>query len=287
MTDSTAIINLGEFVKPATILVEKVSDAVGGLFLPWQIRRVAEANVQADVITATGQIHITDLHRRAAARFVREEAQKQLNMESITRQALPLLSETATPSEMANDWITNFYDKCRLVSDEEMQKLWAHLLAAEANSPGEYSKRTVNLLASLDKEDAVLFTSLCSFVWLLPLANPLIYDEQAEIYKSAGLQFARLTHLDAIGLISFNASADIGIFDYPEPRIASYYGEPVHLLFADKPDFRIGKVIFTKSGRELARICSSPPAPLFKQYVIDLWREFGYIVEEPAGGALA
>ena len=35
--------NLGDLTKPATVLVEKISDAVGGLFKPWQIVRVANA----------------------------------------------------------------------------------------------------------------------------------------------------------------------------------------------------------------------------------------------------
>jgi hypothetical protein len=41
----------------------------------------------------------------------------------------------------------------------EMQNLWAQVLAGEANSPGTYSKRTVNFLSSLDKKDAALIYS--------------------------------------------------------------------------------------------------------------------------------
>jgi Protein of unknown function (DUF2806) len=48
-----------------------------------------------------------------------------------------------------DDWITNFFDKCRIVSDEEMQQIWAKVLAVEANKPGTYSKRTVNFLSSV------------------------------------------------------------------------------------------------------------------------------------------
>ena len=76
------------------------------------------------------------------------------------------------------DWMANFFDKCRIISDEEMQGLWAKVLSGEANAPGSYSKRTVNFLASMDKEDAALFTALCGFAWSFPggYANPLIYN---------------------------------------------------------------------------------------------------------------
>ena len=35
---------------------------------------------------------------------------------------------------MEEDWIANFFDKCRIVSDSEMQSLWARVLAGEANA---------------------------------------------------------------------------------------------------------------------------------------------------------
>ncbi len=44
MNETTALSNIGELSKPATVLIEKVSDAIGGIFRPWQIRRVALAN---------------------------------------------------------------------------------------------------------------------------------------------------------------------------------------------------------------------------------------------------
>lgn len=85
-------------------------------------------------------------------RFVDEEALRQQNMEKITEKALPLLNEGSDPSAMEDDWVTNFFDKSRIISDEEMQSLWSSVLAGEANAPGTYSKRTVNFLSDLDKK---------------------------------------------------------------------------------------------------------------------------------------
>ena len=58
-----------------------------------------------------------------------------MNMEGITAKALPLLNENAGPDSMDNDWIVNFFDKSRIVSDDEMQNLWSRVLAGEANAP--------------------------------------------------------------------------------------------------------------------------------------------------------
>ncbi len=78
------------------------------------------------------------------------------------------------------------------ISDDEMQTLWAKVLAGEANSPGTYSKRTVNLLSDLDKKDALLFQSLCRFGWFIGNFTPLVFDPQAEIYNKAGINFAMI-----------------------------------------------------------------------------------------------
>ena len=37
-----------------------------------------------------------------------------------------------------DDWIIKFFDKNRLVTDEDVQDLWASILAGEANSAGSY-----------------------------------------------------------------------------------------------------------------------------------------------------
>jgi hypothetical protein len=173
-----SLVNLGDLSKPATVLIEKISEAVGGVFKPFQITRVAKAEAEAEVIRAEAQIQVSDLQRRAMYRFLAEEARKQSNIESITGNALPLLTEGSSPQNVENDWITNFFDKSRIISDEEMQKLWSKVLAGESNRPGAFSKRTVNLLADLDKRDAELFTHLCGFVWVIGSLTPLIFDVQ-------------------------------------------------------------------------------------------------------------
>ena len=136
MAQDGSLINLGELSKPATVLIEKISDAIGGIFQPYQIRRVAEAQAQAEKIQAVSRIEITELQRRAVQRFLAEEAIKQNNIESITRRALTDVRENARPEQVEDDWIANFFDKCRLISDDQMQTLWSKVLAGEANSQG-------------------------------------------------------------------------------------------------------------------------------------------------------
>ena len=202
--------SLGEgLTKPATVLIEKVSGAVGGIFRPAQIRRIAKAEADAARIHAASEIEITDLQRRAALRWIDEEAQHQLNMEKITRRALPLLNENATPQDMGNDWIANFFGKCRGISDDDMQDLWARILAGEANTPSSFSRQTINLLESLGPREAELFTSVCRFTWDMKghganvVRCPVIFtsDTVQQIYTENDINFSSLDRLAELGLI--------------------------------------------------------------------------------------
>jgi hypothetical protein len=58
MTDeiNESLANLGDLSKPADTLIRKVSKAVGGLFKPYQIKRIARAEAEAAVIKAQADI---------------------------------------------------------------------------------------------------------------------------------------------------------------------------------------------------------------------------------------
>lgn len=276
MPDETnnSLINLGNISKPADTLIKKVSKAVGVIFEPYQIKRIAEAEAKAAVIRAQSDIQITELQRRAMHRLLEEEAQKQKNIEDITSQALPLLSDKTDAEAMNDDWITNFFDKSRIVADKEMQELWARVLAGEANVPGTYSKRTVNFLGDLDKVDADLFTKLCGFGWKIDDFVPLVFDIKEKIYKDNSITFGALSHLESIGLIKFDQLSDFIHIKLPKKFNVLYYGQPLKLEMPNEEDneLQIGHVILTRVGQELAPICGSNPVAGFMEYVKEIWK---------------
>lgn len=273
---SNSLINLGDLTKPADTLIKKISNAVGVLYEPYQTRRVAKAKADAALTQAKSEIQITDLHRRAARRFVEEEAQRQKNMEDITAKAVPQLNENAKPESVDDDWVVNFFDKARIVSDNEMQQLWSRVLAGEANAPGSYSRRTVNFLSALDKTEAESFSKLCGFGWMIGDVVPLVFDVQAGIYNKYGINFNTLSHLESIGLVQFDALAGFQRLGFPKNIVLFYYGKPLTLNFPNEADneLEIGKTLLTRIGQELAPICGSQPVEGFWEYVKDQWKQY-------------
>jgi len=273
--NSRSLVNLGNLSKPADTLIKKVSSAVGGLFAPYQVKRLAKAEAEASLISAKAEIEVTELHRRAMHRFVEEEASRQKNMEDITEQAISGLGEDSDPSDVEDDWISNFFEKARIVSDKEMQELWAKVLSGEANRPGSYSRRTVNLIADLDKKDALLFSRLCSYGWMIGNIVPLVFDVQEEIYNRNGINFNSLSHLETLGLIQFNNIAGFSRLQLPKRFAVTYYGRPLQLEMEHENDnkLELGKVLLTQAGQELAPVCGSTPADGFFEYVQEKWKK--------------
>lgn len=279
---SNPLVDLSGPSKAAIALVEKISEGIGGIAAPWQIKRVAKAKIDAAHSAAEvarievhSDIEIADLHQRAEQRRIKENMRHQKNMEDIIAQAVPDVNETAKPDDMEDDWIANFFDKCRRVSDTEMQSLWARVLAGEANAPGTYAKRTVNLIAELDKSEAELFTKFCGFGWRHIDFAPLVFDQQAEIYTKHGIDFNALSHLEDIGLIQFQTRG-FKWLDLPKTVILHYYDKSLLLELPEDlgNQLSIGKTYLTKIGEELAPISGSKPVDGFYEYVKDQWKQY-------------
>ncbi len=262
--------------KPATVLVEKISDAVGGIAKPYQIVRVAKAEAKADRIRTESEIQLEDLRLRAASRFVEEETRKQLNMENITGRALPHVTADASPQDMKVDWITNFFDKSRLVADEEMQELWAHVLAGEANTPGTFSRKTINTLSDMEKRDAELFRSLCRFLWTMGGESNVVIFPSEEIFLRNDVLFEDISDIESLGLVRLSPE---GLFFREESgskRIeAQYFSHraEVVLRIGAESDYVLdsGQVLLTGAGRQLASICSTTPVEGMFEYICSKW----------------
>lgn len=270
MGNGNSIISLGDLAKPATVLIEKVSNAVGVLYEPRRIRKKAEAEAVADKIKALAGIELTEIQQRGIERMVQQEARKQENIERITAQAASQLPPNANTEALEEDWVAHFFDKCEKVSNEEMQSLWSRLLAGEATTPGTYSKRTVDFIATMDRKDAELFTKFCQFTWMIGALTPLVFDVSDEIYTKNDINFTALKHLDSIGLISFESTSGYKRFGFGKRAVIYYFGQPTLVEFPKETEneIKLGQTLFTQAGLELVTICGARRNQEFYEYAI-------------------
>jgi hypothetical protein len=283
MTDGgTPLAIFGDLSKPVNTLIERVSDAVGGIAKPGQIIRVAKAEVKAEIIRAEGRVQITELERRALERMVREEGKKQENIESITAKAIPHVKTDAKPEDISADWLAHFFDRNRLTSDNDMQELWARVLAGEANVPGSFAKRTVDLVAALDKADAKLFTTISTCCWMMTRPTLCMLPVEAHATQKLGITFNQLKHLDAIGLVHFEPLSGYIRTKLPQETTFAYYGKHVQLVFPkDEFNLVIGSCLYTQAGEQLVSICGSTPSQSYLEAQMEKWMNEGVSVSAP------
>lgn len=271
MADGNSIINLGDLAKPATVLIEKVSNAVGIIYEPRRIKNQAKAEVEAEKIKALAGIELSDIQQRGIERLVHQEAKKQQNIEDITAQAASNLTDDAKVEQLEEDWVAHFFDKCERVSDEKMQSLWSSLLSGEATAPGTFSKRTVDFVSSMDKKDAELFSRFCQFTWVIGEPRPLIFDIADNIYIKNGISFDAIKHLEDIGLVTLEMSVGYILRGFGKSAHIYYFDEltKIELPSNDpKNSIKVGKAFFTQTGKELFRVCNANKNLEFYEYAL-------------------
>ena len=205
-------------------------------------------------------------------------------MENMIEKSLAYLTTDSSPETMDDDWLTNLFHHARNTSDEVMQDTWARILAGEANTNGSYTKRTVNMMAELEKSDAVLFSKLVDYCWNFNGDVPIVFDTDDDIYEKNGITFSKLNHLASIGLVTFETLAGYvqsqdgtgGKFE------CSYQGTNYTIQKPEGKESKvsIGKILFTQQGLELAQVCTRERIDSFEEYVIKKLESDGSIVNK-------
>ena len=262
---------------------EQAAEGLRGFFKPWQIVRLAKAKAEAALIRAQSEIDVEDLHRRADQRRAAEDVVQQLNMEQIIDKAALQLTDGADGERVDRDWTANFFDKARNVSNDDMQSLWARVLAGEVNAPGTFSRRTINAIADLDRRDCEMFTKACGF--LVDFGGPalLIHDINDPLYTQCGIEYGMVSHLDNIGLLDFHSNGQFTLTIPPGEDTATYFGTSFHMTIPQEPlnVVSMGRVRLTEMGRELAAIAGGQSVPGFADYLRQRWASF--LVDPPPG----
>ena len=283
-------------------LIEKISDATGVLYEPTRVVRRAKAEAKAAIMRAEADVEIADIQQRAAQRFINEQIHYQTNMEAIIEKASSRISDDASPESVGNDWLLSFFDKCRTVSEDEMQELWARVLAGEAERPGNTSAQTLSILQNLDQRTANLFRTLCS------LSVSSDHEEDARVptlglnagnngLEKYGLNYRTLLILIEHGLIlsSFTNWHDhincVGrvlttnpplIFRVPfTHQLRNWVLVPTHEK-AVKSELKIQGITFTESGRQLLKAVDRVPTEKYTQDLKNLFLKQNLLMSEVA-----
>ena len=104
-----------------------------------------------------------DIAETVRQRIQFQEEKRHRNIGSVVGQTAEQLGDNEVPDqEPDHDWTARFFNYIQDVSSEEMQLLWAKVLAGQIEQPGSVSIRALSILRNLDQASAKLFQVLCS-----------------------------------------------------------------------------------------------------------------------------
>ena len=88
-----------------------------------------------------------------------EEVQNN-NRANILEKAQKYTKNDTNCSDIDSVWLMNFFDECKNINDEQMQEIFASILAGEMDHPGTFSLRTLGVLKMLESKEAESFSKL-------------------------------------------------------------------------------------------------------------------------------
>ena len=224
-----------------------------------------------------------DIAQKVNQRIQFQEEKRQRNIESVVRQAATELGNKDVPdNETDHDWTARFFGEVQDVSSEEIQSLWAKVLASETERPGSTSIQTLSILRNLDLATAIVFRRLCSVCVSVSFESsfsdmrvPSLGGNAAtNALKSYGLNFGTLNLLNEHGLIISDYNS---WFDYnvsiepwsPKPKLGhmvspfgfqgKYWVLSPTAERAVNKEFKLSGVSLTRSGRELSQVVDLEP----------------------------
>lgn len=288
MTNGNSLINLGELSKPATVLIEKISSAIGVIYEPTRIKRYAKAEADAHSITVLANLNLqSEVEKRGLQRLLAQQTRKQVNIENIIQTTVGQLPDNAEVESLEADWLANFFEKCENISNETMQNMWSGLLTSEATKPGTVSKKTINIISNIDKEDAETFTRFCQFVWHVDESKnnaiPILFNlNKNETFNEQGIYYQDLIELESIGLITLSGTETFAITNQPKKIELNYFDKLIQFKFEDEHDnsLPVGACLLTKPGIELFNICEANSNVKYLEHIIDYYREKNIIATD-------
>lgn len=166
-------------------------------------------------------------------------------------------------SQVNDEWLGMYNDIVKNISDENMQLIWAKILASKCEDSDSVGKRLLSILQIIDNQTAEAFSYLCSHTFMLcdngEKTKPFflyhigsVGDSSNDLFPSYSydqtfLNAHNITELDSIGLIRYE---NFNGFNLKINEIElDYFGSK--LSIKSKNSISIGYIIYTSCGEQL------------------------------------
>ncbi len=211
-------------VSPGEKLIDGMFKAFGTVYEPRNLKKMADAQSYqikkiGEAIRENSDIPIEynsngivlsssdydEFVKRTQGRLAFQELRKQENIETVAGKALNILDgKPSIEREDADpDWLLRFFNSVEDISNEDMQEIWAMLLAGEIQNPGTYSLRTLEALHNLSPQEAQIFQEISKHC-LCSAGGSSVLINNNEILNNELIPYGKIMMLEECGLVNGN-----------------------------------------------------------------------------------
>ena len=227
----------------------------------------ARAEAREYLVAPDDEVHGTaEFTRRDIIHRIEFQERKRLaNVRSVVDAAADELGDKeVNDHEPDADWTARFFNEVQDVSSEDMQKIWARILAGEVESPGRTTLRTLDTLRNMTKRDAEIFRDICDFV----VGGELVFYDRKYMQDYNALRYDNLLHIQECGLINTGPFLQ-KTFTWNNAKELVWMCQSSTLVITRNPGaedvLKIPSAILTTAGKELFRVAVSVLHPEYLQ----------------------
>jgi len=215
-------------------------------------------NVSTSKVVAKGKIDVEGLYRNA------EEKRKIENRAEIVKLALEDLGSKHSSDdkgdatkEIEDDWLNLFARIAEDKSSDELKSLFGKILSGEIRSPGSFSLRTLQFLATLSKDDAQAISQFLSYV----IGGQVIPRKSI---GEIGPNLDTRLEMEELGLVTTHNTVGglAWVLSIPAKVNFPIVGQSIGIIVANQSDRLININVecqfLTKVGIELMKVANPP-----------------------------
>lgn len=204
-------------------------------------------------VEVSGSAEITDYH--VAQRIEYQEKKRSANTRDVVIESAMILGDKEViDHEPDPDWVASFFDHIKDIHSEDLQTIWARILAGEIEQPGRTSLRTLSVLKSMTQSEALLFHSVMQY-----RIDDLILGKFYE--EDTGSNWAsKFLALSNIGVVATPSQITRNIVLNGDGILGMEHNK--HLLIIEGPPnsrldtSRTQHALLNPQGKELAEFCT-------------------------------
>lgn len=203
------------------------------------------------------QLKDDGLVARAISRISHQELENQKNLEDIISKAdQELVGAPANEygPEMDEGWFNRFSNFAMSITNEDMKRVWAKILAGEIRRPDTYSIRTLNLMSMLSRKEAEIIGNMAQYVLYDYSSNHDAYILNSKLIED--IKFSDVMLLMELGLLDSTPNLAITLEKREEESIILFLKRKETGLFISTTQENLYVHIYklTSLGKEIMQL---------------------------------